>query len=323
MIGGKTEEMKKLLRVNALFIVLLLIAASSSYAKTAGGGLQVEGLSYGVRQGDVALVTVRAPSDLDYMTGKFEGKKLLFHRDGETEFTTLLGIDMDLTPGEYELSLTGKGIDMMVMKTVTFNVMERDYDIERLRLPKKMVSPGEKLLKRIRKENLVLHKVKKIITGKRYWDGEFIAPVDGRLADNFGARRILNGVAKKPHSGNDIRAQAGTEISSPNDGRVVYAGNMYYGGKTVIINHGHGLSTLYMHLSRVFVKYGEKVSKGDVIGLVGSTGRSTGPHLHWGAYLNGIKVDPASLLSLEVGRKGDGKGMAGRGSDLQERLGGD
>ena len=281
-----------------LFFTFLFFCLGSFIAEAAE--IKVQGLENGIRQGDLALVTVESASILDYLTGKLEGKKFIFQSNGAKRHSALIGIPMDKKPGEYSIFLRGKGEDTNIIKTVRFEIKKRDYNIERLSLPRKMVEPGEELLKRIRRDNVAIFKAKKTVSKERFWKGEFIKPVKGEIANNFGARRILNGVDKKPHSGNDIRARKGSEIKSPNDGRIIYIDETYYGGNTVIIDHGQGLSTLYMHLSKILVSHGERVRKGETIGLVGSTGRSTGPHLHWGAYFDGFKVDPASLLALDI-----------------------
>lgn len=281
-----------------LFFTFLFFCLGSFIAEAAE--IKVQGLENGIRQGDLTLVTVESSSILDYLTGKLEGKKFIFQSNGAKRHSALIGIPMDKKPGEYSIFLRGKGEDTNIIKTVRFEIKKRDYNIERLSLPRKMVEPGEELLKRIRRDNVAIFKAKKTVSKERFWKGEFIKPVKGEIANNFGARRILNGVDKKPHSGNDIRARKGSEIKSPNDGRIIYIDETYYGGNTVIIDHGQGLSTLYMHLSKILVGHGERVRKGQTIGLVGSTGRSTGPHLHWGAYFDGFKVDPASLLALDI-----------------------
>ena len=133
-----------------------------------------------------------------------------------------------------------------------------------------------------------------------YWQKGFILPVEGRISGNFGNQRIFNGIPKSPHSGTDIAAPAGTEVKAAGDGIVVLNGKDYfYTGNMVIIDHGQGLQTIYAHLQESKVKLGDKVKQGDVIGLVGSTGRATGPHLHWGASLNNVRFRPHSLLDIK------------------------
>lgn len=309
-------------KASILFFTFLLIFSSTMFAQAEE--IKVQGLEDGIRQGDLALLTVKSSSILDYLTGKFEGKKFIFQSNGATSHSALIGIPMDKKPGEYSIFLRGKGESANIIKTVRFEIKKRDYNIERLSLPRKMVYPGEELLKRIRRDNVAIFKAKKIVSKDRFWKGEFIKPVKGKIANNFGARRILNGVDKKPHSGNDIKARKGSEIKSPNGGRIIYLDNTYYGGNTVIVDHGQGLSTLYMHLSKTLVSHGDRVQKGETIGLVGSTGRSTGPHLHWGAYFDGFKVDPASLLALDIDRQYSNGILASdkKGYDDSDRLGG-
>ena len=282
--------------IKTLLLALIFVAAGRSEATE----LTVEGLDSGIRQGDAALVRITSTSPLESLAADFNGNKIYFQHDSDNTFTGILGAGMDMKPGEYEIYISGKSPAEAVYKNFRFTVNKRDYRVERLTLPKRMVTPDRSVIERIRRESKALGNVKKMINSERFWEGEFIKPVVGTISDNFGSRRVLNGVSKKPHSGVDVKAYAGTQIKSPNAGRVIYVDVMYYGGKTVVIDHGHGLSTLYMHLSKILVNHGEEVEKGEVIGLVGSTGRSTGPHLHWGAYLYSQKVDPASLLRLSA-----------------------
>jgi len=154
---------------------------------------------------------------------------------------------------------------------------------------------------RIAWEAELLHTLTSIITPRWLASGPFILPHDGRMAPNFGERRVYNNVPRSTHSGVDIAAPAGDPVRASNTGRVVLARELYFSGNTVILDHGLGLFTLYCHFSRIHVRRGDLVQKGDVIGFVGSTGRSTGPHLHWGARILRSRVDPLALLNLTFG----------------------
>ncbi|MBQ9270645.1 MAG: M23 family metallopeptidase [Alphaproteobacteria bacterium] len=142
------------------------------------------------------------------------------------------------------------------------------------------------------------------------WRKGFILPIEGRISGNFGNQRIFNGIPKSPHSGTDIAAPEGTPVKASGDGKVILSGKDYfYTGNMVIIDHGQGLQTIYAHLKEAKVREGDTVRQGDIIGLVGKTGRSTGPHLHWGASLNNVRFRPHSLLDINTKkcRKIEGK----------------
>lgn len=146
-----------------------------------------------------------------------------------------------------------------------------------------------------------------------YWRQGFILPVKGRISGEFGNQRIFNGTPKSPHSGTDIAAPEGTPVKASGAGKVILSGkNYFYTGNMVIIDHGQGLQTIYAHLKEAKVKTGQTVKQGQIIGLVGHTGRATGPHLHWGASLNNVRFRPHSLLNLnqKACRKVSGQNMA-------------
>lgn len=135
------------------------------------------------------------------------------------------------------------------------------------------------------------------------WKNGFILPLKGKISGHFGNQRIFNGIPKSPHSGTDIAAPKGTKIFASGDGKVLLAGgNYFYSGNMVIIDHGQNLQTIYAHLSETSVNAGDVVKKGDVIGLVGATGRATGPHLHWGATVKNVRFRPHSLLEDNFNR---------------------
>jgi murein DD-endopeptidase MepM/ murein hydrolase activator NlpD len=183
-----------------------------------------------------------------------------------------------------------------VTRTVQFEVKDKAYATQSLTVEARKVNPLPEDLKRIESET---ERVQRALTTWR--DSAdvtlaFIAPIDGERSDSYGMRRIFNGEARKPHSGMDIPAPAGTAIRAPAAGIVLDAGEFFFNGNTVLIDHGQGLVTMYCHLSRIDVAAGQQIAAGATIGLVGATGRVTGPHLHFGVALNGAMVDPALFL---------------------------
>jgi murein DD-endopeptidase MepM/ murein hydrolase activator NlpD len=134
----------------------------------------------------------------------------------------------------------------------------------------------------------------------RSWTGDFINPLEGEIITPFGVRRIINNVSKSPHTGIDVAGEKGAKIRAPNSGVVVLVDKQFFSGTSVVLDHGQGIYTMFFHLSKVLVKPGQMVRKGDVIALVGSTGRATGPHLHWGVRIQGARVDPLELVHLKL-----------------------
>ena len=144
----------------------------------------------------------------------------------------------------------------------------------------------------------------KDISTTAFWRSGFVRPVEGRVSGKFGGQRIMNNIPKNPHQGMDIAAKEGTPVKSTADGKVVLAyPDLFYSGNVIIIDHGFGLQTIYAHLKDINVKRGDIVKQGDVIGSVGKTGRVTGPHLHWGASLRNVRINPQSLLDIENNHK--------------------
>ena len=174
-------------------------------------------------------------------------------------------------------------------------IAKRAFDIQRIDgLPARKVTPNPADVARIKADNAGIGRVRGLDTPAPYFGSGFIWPVEGRLSGIFGSQRILNGKPKSPHNGVDIAAPVGTAVQAPADGRVALVHqDMFYTGKTLMIDHGHGLSTVYAHMSDITVEQGQFVAKGEIIGKVGQTGRATGPHLHWGMSLFTTHLDPA------------------------------
>lgn len=174
------------------------------------------------------------------------------------------------------------------------------WDIQRINgVEKHKVTPHQSHQKEINRELNDVNKSLSVRSDYEFWRDGFIMPVEGRVSGYFGNQRIFNGVPKSPHSGTDIAAPEGSAVKVSGNGRVILSGKDYfYTGNMVIVDHGGGLQTIYAHLQKTAVRHGDIVKKGDIIGYVGKTGRATGPHLHWGASLNGVRFRPHSLLNI-------------------------
>jgi murein DD-endopeptidase MepM/ murein hydrolase activator NlpD len=164
----------------------------------------------------------------------------------------------------------------------------------------KFVEPGPEALQQIKADQALKEKVFASSAAEPLWSASFRAPVSAPPTDSFGTRRMFNGKLASIHKGMDFRAAAGTPVHAGNSGVVALARPLDYEGNCVVINHGLGLFTLYMHLSRIDVSEGQRMATGDRLGLSGATGRATGPHLHWGVRWQGAYLDPAKLLRLDL-----------------------
>ncbi len=176
-------------------------------------------------------------------------------------------------------------------------IKQRDYAVQRIDgLPSRKVTPKPEDLARIRNDNAKITGVRRQDSPGAYFASGFQWPATGPVSGVFGAQRILNGKPKNPHNGVDIAASSGSPVTAAADGAVALVHrDMFYTGKTVMINHGHGLSSVYVHMDKILVSEGQRVTKGTPIGAVGKTGRVTGPHLHWGISLFDVHLDPSLL----------------------------
>ena len=217
-------------------------------------------------------------------------KKVKVSKDGFFVF----GIDRDR---KFDVSIT-KIINGKKEKIIK-KVLKRKYNIQRIDgLEESKVTPPESVYKRIKEENNKIGKARAINSDLPFFKNQFIMPVEGIISGVYGSQRILNGKPKWPHYGIDIAAKQGTMIKSSGSGVVTMAeDDLYYTGGTIIMDHGHGISTIYSHLETLMVSVGDKINQGDVIGTVGSTGRSTGPHLDSRVNWFQTRLDPMSIIN--------------------------
>jgi len=254
--------------------------------------------------GGVAMLCWQGPdSPQDLLQVAFAGTQLpLVRRDNRP--CALVGVDLDQAPGLWPLTVESVDpVGNRHLAHLALRIEGVERPAQRLTLPKQMVTPTKtKIVKQIEKDRKRLDQVFKRRQPVLF-SPPFLRPVDGEVISAFGLRRILNGIPKSPHNGIDFRAAAGTPVKAMARGEVALAEDLYYTGKTVILDHGGGLFSLYAHLETLAVTTGALVSSGKEIGTVGSTGRSTGPHLHMGTRLGKARIDPLALLALFVDEK--------------------
>ena len=187
-------------------------------------------------------------------------------------------------------------------KTIIKKIQKRKYNLQKIDgLPKKKVTPPEEFYARIKRENKLIGKAREINSDLSFFKDKFIIPVDDAIITGvYGSQRILNGIPKWPHYGLDFAQKKGTSIKAMNNGIVTLAEkDLFYTGATLIFDHGHGVSTLYMHMNEIFVEVGDHVKKGDIVATIGTSGRSTGPHLDIRLNWFGTRLDPATILNIQ------------------------
>jgi murein DD-endopeptidase MepM/ murein hydrolase activator NlpD len=242
--------------------------------------------------GDLLVVTIKnaaGPAE-----GTFNGKKIYFNPSKES-LKAIVAIDYFTEPGKYELDISSNGT---VLKQAV-EVIKKEYEVQHLTLPKKMVELSPRDEARAERDQRTMAAIWPNETN-RSWTGDFINPLEGEIITPFGVRRMINNIPKSPHTGVDVRGKKGDKIIAPNDAVVALVDNQFFGGNALVLNHGQGIYTMFFHLSKILVKPGQSVKKGDVIALVGQTGRATGPHLHWGVRVQGARVDPLELVHLKL-----------------------
>lgn len=255
-----------------------------------------------VDPGGVALVTWEGEAPATAVA-RFSGRTYRF-AVAAPGAVALIGTDLELSPGVYPVlvELTDEAGKTRKHR-IRLAVRKAERPSEQLTLPPDMVAPTDPVVqRRIARERKELAALFSRTSTPSLWQG-FSRPVGDPVGSPFGLRRILNGKPGSPHAGVDFRSSMGTPVRAAGRGRTVFAGDLYFTGRTVILDHGEGLFSLYAHLQTTRGRQGQLVAEGEVIGEVGSTGRSTGPHLHWGMKLRGDRIDPLALVELLAGEK--------------------
>ena len=269
-----------------------------------------------VLAGSPELIRVSAPANAS-VAGSWQGHTLQFFRGravashGKTSSASawyaLAGVDVESPAGPSSLKISIRHDNTSRELTRTIAIHPAHYQTGSITVEPKFVEPGPEEKEKIEaaskaKEKAFAAAAESTGIDRPLWSGNFVAPVPAQSTDSFGKRRIYNGKLASIHKGTDFRASPGTPVHAGNAGIVILAQPLYYEGNCVMIDHGFGLISISMHLSRIDVKPGQEVTRGQLIGLSGATGRVTGPHLHWAIRWQGAMLDPMKLLRMNLNK---------------------
>ena len=256
--------------------------------------------------GSACVFTVRSTKKLRTVHGTWLGHALDFAAaDNGRTWVSIAAAGLNTAPDRYVLEIqaepASKGGALNGRMTIPVaNAKRKTIVLKELTVAEKFTSPDAETLKRISAEKELKTRVFGDVAAAPWWSGNFGLPLDSTITEEFGVRRVFNGSTKSEHKGVDFRAFAGTELIAANRGKVVLARELFYEGNCVVLDHGQGLLTIYMHMSRLDVHEGDIVESGQTLGLSGATGRVTGPHLHMSALWYGMPVDPLTLIALQL-----------------------
>ncbi len=281
-------------RYNAVLSFLGLVLLIF-FTYTCAFAFRAEVLPPEINPGDAFIIKITDIKTSQLPVVVLNEKTLYFSSCGASCFIAIGAVGIDSEPGAYVIQITA-GAKKMNLDLV---VKHADFQTINLTLPDDKVVLSPENLRRAKREG---EKLKSIwsITSDKLWQGNFSRPLKNDISTTFGTKRILNKKKVSVHRGIDVRGKNGEEVKASNRGRVVLAEELFFGGNTIILDHGQGIYTIYMHLSKFNAGPGDVVSKGDVIGLVGSSGRATGPHLHFGVKALNINVNPVSFVELDL-----------------------
>lgn len=279
---------------------LCLVGASAGLSSALdGAGERLSGT-----QGQILVVKIVEIDRMAEVSGMFLGRTIPFFPDPRPDepvgYVGLLGLDLQEKPGPHTLFVGVKTEGHVRSVRVRVHVRQGTFPVQHLTLPREKVDLDEASVARWKAEQQQVKDALATDSSRTLWESAFLEPVQGVRTGVFGSVRVMNGQPRNPHDGIDIAAPLGTEVRASSEAVVRLTVDHLLSGKGIYLDHGLGLYTMYFHLSEVLVAEGETVKAGQTVGKVGATGRASGPHLHWGAKLNGARVDPEALLAVPV-----------------------
>jgi murein DD-endopeptidase MepM/ murein hydrolase activator NlpD len=279
---------------------ILLLSTPSPAASAAGWTIQYRPRR--IVNGSPVVFQITTPRPVGNVAGNWLGHQLAFTFDQRTKtWFGLAGASLETKPGSYALQLhaeTAAGQALSFEKKIL--VLRQRYPRVLLKVPGRYTAPSAEEQREIDQDKKVKEEAFQTLSANREWQGSFARPVEAQVSDVFGAQRVFNGSVQSTHEGLDFRAPAGTPVAAVNRGQVILARSLFFEGNCVVIDHGQGLLSLYLHLSKFSVREGDTVEKHQQIGLSGGTGRATGPHLHLALRWQGVYLNPQILLALQL-----------------------
>lgn len=283
----------------SVHVVITALAAFT--LAQAAGPIQISARARSFGPGEVIVLTIVPPAPTEDVRVRAFDHAVPAYQDGDT-WRAIVGVDLDVKPGAYRVTVESGAGESAARGTYDLRIVPHVFRTRRLTVDEALVTPPASEQPRIAREAALLAATWQSSALGRLWTMAFIRPVPQASNSAFGTRSIFNGKRRNSHGGADFLSPAGTLIGAPNAGRIAVARRLYFSGNTVIIDHGLGVFSTLAHLSVIDVTEGEAVTPGQRIGLVGATGRVTGPHLHWAVRINDARVDPLSLLQV-LGRR--------------------
>ncbi len=274
-----------------LSIIFFLFLPDYVFAKP----VKIEIVPCKIFPGDAFLIKIKNLKNKNTPVALINKKEFGFVEYEKDSFIAIGAMDINTKPGRYKIKI--KSGNRVFKRNLLVKI--KNFPSLSLNLPNEKVFPSEDDLRRIRDEDMKMYEIFNVVTDKK-WEGNFILPLENEISTLFGVRRIMNEKWTSMHRGIDFRGKEGEEVKATNNGQIVVTAELFYGGNTIVIDHGLGIYSIYMHLSCIRVKSGDEIKKGEIIGNVGSTGRATGPHLHFGIKINGININPVSLIKLNI-----------------------
>ena len=288
--------------VNPAALIALVLLAMAANSSVAAGHWTVLNQPTRLVNGAPMLLRVITPSPVRFLSGNWLGHEIPFSFDASSKsWFALAGVSLETKAGTYAIELQA---ETTAGQTISFNkkirVERQRYPRVLLKVPGRYTAPSPEDQRQIEQDKETKADAFKTVSPGREWQGSFAPPVNAEISDVFGVERVFNGSVQSTHQGLDFRVPSGTSVAAVNSGRVILARPLFFEGNCVVIDHGQGLLTLYLHLSRFFVSEGDDVKKGQPIGLSGGTGRATGPHLHLAVRWQGVYLNPQLLLKLSL-----------------------